>query len=107
MAHFAELDESNIVTRVIVVDDSHEGDGQNFLANHLGLGGRWVRTSFNTHGGIHKTGGIAYRKNYAGKGFTFDEERNAFIPPRCHDSATLDDQTCLWDCNDNSHTLNH
>lgn len=95
MAHFAELDENNIVLRVLVVDNLLEADGADFLANTLGLGGTWIQTSYN--------GNI--RKNYAGIGYTYDATRDAFIQPKCHDEAVLDEATCLWKCNNDSHKL--
>ena len=97
MAHFAEVDENNVVLRVLVVDNQHENDGQNFLANTLGLGGTWLKTSYNTIGGVHTSGGTPYRKNYAGIGFTYDAERDAFIAPKPYASWTLNETSCLWD----------
>ena len=97
MAHFAEIDENNIVTRVLVVADDQEDRGQEFLANDLGLGGTWKKTSYNTVGGVHSNGGTPFRKNYAGIGFTFDEARDAFIPPKPFNSWNLNEDTCLWE----------
>jgi hypothetical protein len=97
MAHFAEIDENNIVLRVLVVDDLHEADGHNFLANTLGLGGTWVKTSYNTQAGEHKLGGTPFRKNYAGIGSTYDSARDAFIPPKDYPSWILNENTCLWE----------
>ena len=97
MAHFAEIDENNIVTRVLVVADDQENRGQEFLANDLGLGGTWKKTSYNTVGGVHSNGGTPFRKNYAGIGFTFDEARDAFIPPKPFNSWNLNEDTCLWE----------
>ena len=96
MAHWAEIDEDNIVTRVLVVADDKE-DGQTFLANELGLGGTWYRTSYNTIAGEHRNGGTPFRKNYAGIGFTYDATRDAFIPPKPFASWTLNEETCNWD----------
>jgi hypothetical protein len=96
MAHFAEIDNNNVVTRVLVVNDADATDGQNFLANTLGLGGTWVQTSYNTSGGVHSNGGTPLRKNYAGIGYSYDSLRDAFIPPRPFASWLLDDETCLW-----------
>lgn len=96
MAHFAEIDENNIVTRVLVVDDLQEDNGQDFLANTLGLGGTWIQTSYNTYGGIHKNDGIPLRKNYAGIGFTYNATLDAFIPPKPYNSWVIDEDTCLW-----------
>lgn len=96
MAHWAELDENNIVTRVLVVADKEE-DGQTFLAETLGLGGTWKKTSYNTIGGVHTNGGTPFRKNYAGIGFTYDEGKDAFIPPQPHLFWTLNEETCTWE----------
>ena len=95
MAHFAEIDSNNIVTRVLVVANEQEHRGQDFLANDLGLGGNWIQTSYNAN----------FRKHYAGIGYSYDASLDAFIPPKCHDSATLNTDTCLWDCPDASHVL--
>ena len=97
MAHFAEIDENGIVLRVLVVDNAQESNGQDFLANTLGLGGTWVKTSYNTVGGVHSNGGTPLRKNYAGIGYTYDSDRDAFIPPKPFASWTLDEDSCLWD----------
>ncbi len=96
MAHFAQVDENNIVTQVLVVSDQDAGNGQDFLANTLGLGGTWIQTSYNTAGGVHKDGGTPLRKNYAGIGYTYDSGRDAFIPPKPFNSWLLDEATCLW-----------
>jgi hypothetical protein len=96
MAHFAEIDENNIVTRVLVVDNANEDNGQEFLAETLGLGGTWLKTSYNTSGGVHNNGGTPLRKNYAGIGYSYDAERDAFIPPKPYNSWLLTDDTCLW-----------
>ena len=97
MAHFAEVNEENIVTRVLVVDNSEENNGQIFLAETLGLGGTWIKTSYNTFGGVHSNGGTPLRKNYAGIGYTYDSSRDAFIPPKPYASWLLNEDTCLWD----------
>jgi hypothetical protein len=96
MAHFAQIDENNVVVQVLVVGDDQEHRGQDFLANDLNLGGTWVKTSYNTHGGVHSNGGTPLRKNYAGIGYTYDAGRDAFIPPKPFDSWVLDEDTCLW-----------
>jgi hypothetical protein len=84
MAHFAELDENNIVLRVIVVPDEHELYGE-LWCNNL-LGGRWKQTSYNG----------TIRKNYAGAGYTYDTARDAFVPPQPYPSWVLDAETCQW-----------
>lgn len=71
MAHFAEIDENNIVLRVVVVDDSQEHRGQEFLSQDLGLGGTWIQTSYNNN----------FRKQFAGIGFIYDEVKDIFINP--------------------------
>ena len=96
MAHFAEIDENSIVTRVLVVDNANEDNGQEFLANTLGLGGTWIKTSYNTSGGVHNNGGTPLRKNYAGIGYSYDAQRDAFIPPKPFNSWVLNEDTCLW-----------
>jgi len=97
MAHFAEIDENNIVTRVLVVGDDQEDRGQEFLADDLGLGGTWKKTSYNTQGGVHTLGGTPFRKNYAGIGYSFDATLDAFIPPKPFASWTLNEETCNWE----------
>ena len=97
MAHFAEVDENNIVLRVLVVDDLHESNGQEFLANTLGLGGTWIKTSYNTIGGVHTNGGTPLRKNYAGIGYSYDSSRDAFISPKPYPSWLLNETSCLWE----------
>ena len=96
MAHFARI-EDNVVTQVLVVPDSQEDRGNEYLSMDLGLGGSWYKTSYNTRGGVHTLGGTPYRKNYAGIGYTYDRDRQAFIPPKPFESWTLNEETCLWD----------
>jgi hypothetical protein len=97
MAHFAEIDQNNKVVRVIVVPDDQEHRGQEFLSDDLGLGGTWLKTSYNTSGGMHLAGGIPFRKNYAGIDFTYDVQRDAFIPPQPDPFCTFNEETCLWE----------
>jgi len=96
MAHYAFLDENNIVTQVIVGKD--EGEAGIDWEQHYGefRGQVCKRTSYNTSGGVHSNGGTPYRKNYAGIGYTYDEQRDAFIPPQPFASWILDDATCQW-----------
>jgi len=97
MAHYAFLNESNIVTEVIVGKDESE-DGGNWEQRYGSFRGQVCkRTSYNTHGGIHKNRGIAFRKNYAGIGFSYDEQRDAFIPPQPYPSWILNEDSCLWE----------
>jgi len=96
MAHYAFLDDNNIVTEVIVGKDEGE-EGADWEAHYGAFRGQTCkRTSYNTHGGVHFGGGTPYRKNYAGIGFTFDSGRDAFIPPKPFASWLLDEDTCLW-----------
>jgi hypothetical protein len=87
MAHFAEIDSNNIVLRVLVVDNSEEHRGQEFLANDLSLGGTWIQTSYSA----------SFRKNFAGIGYTYDSTRDAFIAPKPYPSWILNETTCNWD----------
>jgi len=97
MAHYAFLDANNIVTEVIVGKDENE-DGI-LWELHYGAFRNQVckRTSYNTIGGVHTSGGTPYRKNYAGIGYTYDAGRDAFIPPKPFNSWVLNETTCLWD----------
>jgi len=85
VAHWAELDENNIVVRVTVGDNNEPDEGYQWLIDNLG--GTWVKTSYN--------GNI--RKNFAGIGFTYDEERDAFISPKPFESWILNEETCQWE----------
>ncbi len=97
MAHYAFLDNSNIVTEVIVGKD--EGEENTDWEVHYGNFRNQVckRTSYNTSGGTHSSGGTPFRKNYAGIGYTYDKDRDAFIPPSPFPSFLLNEETCLWD----------
>jgi hypothetical protein len=97
MAHYAFLDENNIVTEVIVGKDEGE-DGIDWESHYGAFRGQTCkRTSYNTHGGVHANGGTPFRKNYAGLGYTYDAERDAFIPPKPYASWILNEQSCFWD----------
>ena len=105
MAHFAKLNQENIVIAVNVVHNNEllvdgvesEQKGIDFLNNLHKTNDTWKQTSYNTHGGIHQFGGTPLRKNYAGKGYTYDETRDAFIPPQPFNSWTLNEDTCRWE----------
>lgn len=98
IAHYAELDENNIVTQVFVGRD--EGDlapGVDDWEVYYARPGFTVkRTSYNTIAGEHVLGGTPFRGNYAGIGFTYDETLDAFIPPKPSEDATLDTETFTW-----------
>lgn len=97
MAHYAFLDENNIVTEVIVGKDEGE-EGTNWEVYYGNFRGQVCkRTSYNTNGGVHSSGGTPFRKNYAGLGYTYDEGRDAFIPPKPYASWSLNETTCLWE----------
>ena len=93
MAHYAELDSNNVVLRVIVVSNPDTSTAQGEEKESIGiafcerlLGGTWVKTSYNAR----------IRKNYAGIGYTYDAQRDAFIPPKPYASWVLNETTCLW-----------
>jgi hypothetical protein len=98
MAHYAFINGQNIVTEVIVGKDETDTtlDWEQHYAEFR-LGQICRRTSYNTSGGVHRTGGTPHRKNYAGIGYTWDPIRDAFIPPKPYPSWSLNELTCLWD----------
>ena len=105
MAHFAKLGINSKVISVEVVADNDcknadgvedESVGIQFLENIHGWP-LWKRTSYNTTGNTHKLGGTPFRKNYAGVGHTYDEDRDAFIPPKPHASWVLNETSCTYD----------
>jgi hypothetical protein len=87
MSHFAEIDKNNIVIRVLVGnnDDPAGDEGHSWFVNNLG--GTWIQTSYNGN----------FRKNYAGIGFRYDKELDAFVPPKTHPSWKLNELTCHWE----------
>ena len=97
MAHYAFLDSNNIVTEVIV--GKNEGEDSIDWEQYYGefRGQTCKRTSYNTMGGVHSNGGTPLRKNYAGIGYTYDANLDAFIPPKPFASWTLNVTTCLWE----------
>jgi hypothetical protein len=90
MAHIAEV-VNGIVRRVIVAEQDFIDSGA------VGIPSRWVQTSYNTYGGVHKLGETPLRKNYAGIGYTYDNQRDAFIPPKPYPSWNLNENSCLWE----------
>jgi hypothetical protein len=85
MAHFAEIDDNNIVIRVLVTDNDQPNEGYDWLIENLG--GTWIQTSYNAN----------IRKNFAGIGYTYDSERDAFISPKPYPSWQLNEETCRWE----------
>lgn len=96
MAHFAEIDSSNVVISVIVIDDRYESDGESYCQYLTKSNNRWLKTSYNTLRNEHLKGGTPFRKNYAGIGFTYNEEIDGFVPPKPFDSWILDEETGQW-----------
>ncbi len=97
MAHFAQIDENNIVTQVLVIDQETINTG------HFGDPNSFIQTSYNTRGGVHygqdgqPDNGVALRKNYAGIGYIYDSQRDAFYAPQPYASWTLNEETCYWE----------
>lgn len=92
MAHWAELDENKIVVRVLVTDNNAADEGETFVNS---FGGTWVQTSYNAN----------IRKNFAGIGFSYDETLDAFIAPKCHEEAILNETTAQWNCENEEHNV--
>lgn len=115
MAHYAKISDNNIVEQVVVVDneDTLDKNGNesefiatNFLQHVIGLDTNWLKTSYNTKGGIYRDSitnepledqSKAFRKNYAQIGYIYDEQRDAFIPPKPYPSWILNEFSCLWE----------
>lgn len=105
MARFAKLDENNVVISVHTVHNNELLDEQGNESEQKGidfltaLHGHtlWKQCSYNTYSGVHVLGGAPFRKNYPDIGFTYDEARNAFIPPKPFASWILNESTCVWD----------
>ena len=99
MAHYAFLNADNVVTEVIAgINETELIEGllpETWYGNFRGQVCK--RTSYNTHGGVHNNGGTAYRKNYAGIGYTYDTARDACIAPKPFASWVLDESTCRWE----------
>ena len=93
LEHLQDSDDSivGLVEQVIVADSD-------FINSFVDTSpGEWIQTSYNTHAGVNnREGGTALRKNYAGIGYRYDQERDAFIPPKSYDSWILDEDTCKW-----------
>ena len=101
MAYFAKLGVGNKILSVHSVEDSiatTEQAGIDFLNNLHKTNDLWVQTSYNTYGGVHQLGETPFRKNYAGKGYKYDQTRDAFIPPKpSYSSWILNEGTCQWE----------
>jgi hypothetical protein len=92
MSHWAEIDNNNKVIRVTVGNNNDPAGDEGYQWLIDNLGGTWIKTSYN--------GNIRF--NYAGIDYTYDEVRDGFIPPKCHDEAVVNDR-CLWDCTNQDH----
>ena len=91
MAHFAQINENNIVTQVLVIEQGVIDTGL------FGEPSSFIQTSYNTHAGVHRLGGTPLRKNYAGVGYTYYSVRDAFIPPKpLSGNWIIDEDTCQW-----------
>ena len=105
MASFAKIGLNNKVIEVLSVHNNElkdsngveqEVNGIDFLTKLTGWA-IWKQTSYNTHGGLHNNGETPFRKNHAGIGYTYDEDRDAFIAPKPYASWILNETTCLWE----------
>jgi hypothetical protein len=106
MAHFAKIGLNSKVIDVVVVNNNElldangnesEKNGIDFLTKLTGWS-IWKQTSYNTYGGQHNLGGTPFRKNYAGIGDIYDEDRDAFYNPQPYPSWNLNEETCIWEC---------
>ena len=105
MASFAKLGANGEVLQVVAVDNSVITDSNGIEQEKLGIDFLtelynwpvWKQTSYNTVGGVHKLGGIPFRKNHAGIGYTYDDDKDAFIPPKPYASWILNETTCQWE----------
>lgn len=97
MAHWAEIDNNNIVTRVLVGNNNDPAGDEGYKWLIDNLGGTWVKTSYNTIGGKHTLGGTPLRGNYAGIGYTYDKDLDAFYAPQPFSSWTLNKTTFTWE----------
>jgi hypothetical protein len=93
MSHFAKLDENNVVVFVTVGRQEDNGKEAELTAR---TGDVYKQTSYNTRGSVHLLGGTPFRKNFAGIGYAYDADRDAFIPPKPYHSWLLNENTCLW-----------
>jgi hypothetical protein len=97
MAHYAQVNEDNVVIDVMKISDDYEDYGEDYINNVCMIPGRWIKTSFNTLGNKHKYGGVPFRGNYATVGGTYDEVRDAFLPKKCYASMILNEETLQWE----------
>ena len=97
MAHFAQVNEDNIVVDIMKINDEYEDYGEDFINNICMIPGRWIKTSYNTFGNKHKYGGAPLRGNYAMIGGTYDPIRDVFLHKKPTPSMVLNEETLLWE----------
>jgi hypothetical protein len=107
MASFAKLDNNDIVIQLVAVVNEVIKDSNGIEQEQLGIdflrtlynepNANWKQTSYNTNAGVHSLGGAPFRKNYAGMGYQYDSQRDAFIPQKPYNSWLLNESTCRWE----------
>ena len=105
MATFAKIGLNSKVIEVLSVHNNELKDSNGVEQENIGIDfltkltgwSIWVQTSYNTHGGVHNNNGTPVRKNHAGIGYTYDEDRDAFIPKKPYNSWILNEDTCQWE----------
>ncbi len=90
MAHFAKVLDGKVINVIVAEPEFFD----TFVDSSPG---QWIQTSYNTHGGVHVNGGTPLRKNFAGVGYTYDHQLDAFIPPKQYESWVLNTESCLWE----------
>jgi hypothetical protein len=97
MAHFAQVNEDNVVVDIMKLSDDYEDHGEDFINNVCMIPGRWIKTSYNTYANKHRYGGVPFRGNYATIGGTYDPVRDVFLPKKEYPSMVLNEQTLQWE----------
>jgi hypothetical protein len=97
MAHYAQVNEDNVVVDIMKISDDYEDYGEDFINNICMIPGRWIKTSYNTYGNKHKYGGSPFRGNYAMIGGTYDPIKDVFLHRKRYPSMVLNEETLLWE----------
>ncbi len=97
MAHFAQVNEDNVVVDIMKISDDYEDHGEDFINNVCMIPRRWIKTSYNTYANKHRYGGVPFRGNYATIGGTYDPVRDVFLPKKEYPSMVLNEQTLQWE----------
>lgn len=97
MKYYAKLDDNNTVVTVIVIPEDQDYRGPEFIKEDLNLDGRWLKTCENTFANETVDGSVPFRKNFAGVGYYYDEDMDAFIPPKMYDSWHLNVEKGIWE----------